>query len=127
MSELRAKAHSGRIDSTMTVRFRHEIHGALVGSLWWPAGADAWIPFALDLTRESARYLDAPTLRDLCLGALAEHGGDFQGSAKFGDCQLITTATIHKGGRVYRRQRVAELASFPSLVDLVDSDWAQQS
>lgn len=107
--------------------FSHEIHGSLVGSLWWPAGESAWTDLAYDLTREDSRFLAPATLREHCLHVLAERGGDFQGGGAFGDCQLISTVTIRKGGRVYRRSRVTDLSRCNSVADLIDPDWERPS
>ncbi len=114
-------------NDSVRIAFQHEIRGALVGELWWPAGAEAWTPLAYDLTREDSRFTEPATLREHCLHLLAERGGDFQGGGEFGDCALLSTLTIHKGARVYRRTRVTELSRCKSVADLINANWESPS
>ena len=95
--------------------------GHLVGSIWMPA-MECSQYISADLTREQERFTEKPTLRELLLHILMEHGGDFR-SASFSRETTITLETTQprKDGKGYRtRRRCYELTQFPTVADLVD-------
>ena len=101
------------------ITFHHEIRGYLVGEIWMPC-TEAWKPLAYDLTSEDSRFTSPGTLRDHVLRATND--GDFRG-ADIADGVLITVATIRKGERLYRRERITPLDRCKSVSDMVRADW----
>jgi hypothetical protein len=106
----------------MTVTFHHSIRGYLVGALWWPIGAEAWKSVDYDLTAEDRRFGEPQPIREHVLQVTND--GDFAGGCEVANGELITTATITRGARVYQRTRVTLLERFQSVADLILLDWA---
>lgn len=105
-----------------SITFNHALRGYLVGNLW--QGCEAWKPMAYDITREDKRYTTPGSLRDHVL--VATNDGDFV-HAKLADCDLVTVATINRGGRPYQRVRVVSLEDCPTVSDMVEPHWAGPS
>lgn len=102
-----------------TITFEHRLAGYVVGPIW--SGAEAWKLLAYNITDEDRRFGQPGSLRDHVLAATND--GDFV-SCKLADCELITLATINRGGRAYRRSHVVSLGDCPSVSDMVLADWA---
>lgn len=93
-----------------------EIRGYLVGTIWWPVGAECWKTVRHDVTDYDARCTEPCTLREHVLALTRD--GDFQG-AEIADGELIVT--IRKPGRT--RTRSFPLTMFPSIADMRRDDW----
>jgi hypothetical protein len=99
-----------------------EIRGTLVGTIWWPVGAECWKDARHDVTGHAARCINGdaakgkPSLRQHVDAMVND--GDFQG-AEIADGELIIT--IRKPGR--SRSRSFPLTMFPSIADMRRDDW----
>lgn len=102
------------------------VSGYLVGSLWWPMGAEAWKDFSANLSDLEARFGEPTDLRTLLLHAVMAEEGDFCGSASIAQGELIAERTTRTDdGRRTTVERRWPLARFPSVADLChpDADW----
>src|SRR5256885_14762759 len=108
-----------------TCTTRVHVSGYLVGSLWWPSGAEAWKDFSVDLTAMEKRFGEPTDLRTLMLHAVMAEDGDFQGGASIAQGELIAERTSYGDGRRTTVERRWPLSSFPSVADLChpDPDW----
>lgn len=105
------------------ITFEHSIRGYLVGPIWWPAGSECWKDLRYSITDQDFRFSDGPApLRTHCDRAVND--GDFQHCA-IAQGEIVTRATIHRGGRVYTRTVSRPLTCFPSARDYLhsDPDW----
>jgi hypothetical protein len=92
------------------------LSGAITGALWWPVGVAAGVDISIDVTREAARFTEAPTLRELVLHIIGERGGDFGGDVRLTEDTTLTV-TSRSNGR--SRSRDWPITAFPSIADCV--------
>lgn len=97
------------------------ITGYLVGSIWWPAGAECWKDFHHSITDEAPR-MGTRQLRDHVLAILCD--GDFQ-SASIAQGEVTIRQTRHDGRITTTRAKSIPLSKFPTLADCLhpDPDW----
>jgi hypothetical protein len=93
-----------------------KLYGAITGNMWWPVGEPAGKDICISLSNEADRFTDTPTLRDLMLHVITEHGGDFGGDVRFTEDTTITV-TSRATGR--SRSRDWPITAFPSISDMV--------
>jgi hypothetical protein len=99
-----------------------ELVGFVVGSIWWPAGAECFKPLSYDISREDGRFSAPADLRTHVLAATND--GDFQ-SCSIADGRLIATIERQSGTSRVTRTREFPLSMFPSVADCLhpDADW----
>jgi hypothetical protein len=90
------------------------LRGYLVGSIWWPVGAECYKHLTYDVTREDSRFTEPGTLRDHVLRATND--GDFQ-CATIACGELIAERREIKDGRERIVRRSFPLSRFPSVAD----------
>ena len=96
------------------------ITGYLVGSLWWPVGAEAWKDFSYDIAAEQARSIGGKmTLRDHVLRATND--GDLNG-AEIAAGELVARREYVRNGRRIVETRTWSLYRFPSITDCLHAD-----
>ena len=102
------------IDVTLT--------GYIVGSIWWPAGAECFKEFSHSVTDGSPR-MGTRRLRDHVLAVISD--GDFQSaSIACGEVTIRNVTTVN--GRTMTRAKTVPLSKFGTLADCLhpdDLDW----
>jgi hypothetical protein len=96
-----------------------ELRGCLVGSIWWPTGAECWKELSYNITREDGRYSEPVSLREHVLAATND--GDFQ-SCSIACGELIATRVTVKDGRRVTVMRSWPLERFGSVADCLHPD-----
>lgn len=91
------------------------LRGYVVGSIWWPVGAECFKPLNYSITREDQRFTEPGTLRDHVLRATND--GDFQ-STTLAQAELV----IERRNGARRVIRSFPLSRFPSVADCLHPD-----
>lgn len=95
------------------------LYGGVTGNLWMPSHVRGCKRLRVNLENERARLTGKPTIRQLLLYLLMEHGGDFQ-NAKF-TCDTVVqfVRTKQEGRRTVKRIREVDLDKFKDVSDLI--------
>ncbi len=110
---------------SQTAHIEITITGYLVGSIWWPAGAECYRHFSYSLTREAPR-MGTRQLRDHVLAILRD--GDFQ-STSIAHGEVVITRIDAMGRRSSTLRKSVPLSKFPTLSDCLHpdgDDWCPQ-
>jgi hypothetical protein len=97
------------------------LRGGLCGRIWMPATL-AGMDLSVDLSREIDRFTDKPTLRELLLHVLCEHGGDFQSASFTCDTEIVVRRETLSDGRRKVVSRSWPITAFKSVSDMVEAD-----
>lgn len=97
----------------MTTTF--EVHGTLLGGLWWPYGAPASKPVHHAFSRTGGSFsARASSLRQALEGLMRAEDGDFSTAARIDGMLVVVRRTEHRETRRY-----FDLGLFPSIEDYV--------
>jgi hypothetical protein len=97
----------------MTTTF--EVHGSLIGELWWPYGASASKRVDFTFSRTGGPFTaQAETLRDAIEGLVRAQDGDFSTAARIDGVLVVVRRTTTRETR-----RFFDLAFFASIEDYV--------
>lgn len=78
------------------------ISGAIYGALWWPAGAEAYIPVKANMRGAFGIMGRVDGLDSALELFLNENGGDFQGAQFTADSELVIERKAIDGNGRYR-------------------------
>lgn len=101
--------------------YKITLSGGVCGKLWMPAMTGG-MDINVNLSREIDRFTDKPTLRELLLHVLMEHGGDFQSASFTVNTDIVVSREVVTSDRRRMVSRTWSIGAFKSVTDLVDPD-----
>lgn len=92
-----------------------EIHGTMIGGLWWPMGTPASKEIAFTFAREGQPWVnEADSIRSAVEQLMHKEDGDFSGAA-----QIDGVLTIVRRTPTRETRRYFDLRSFTSIADYI--------